>query len=46
MKKICIYYEMAKLSNKKQKHYAFTKKTNLVGSTPDAVAILEVIIKL
>ena len=46
MKKDVYTMKWPSLSAKKRKHYAFTKKTNLVGSTPDAVAILEVIIKL
>ena len=29
----CIYYEMAKLNNKKRENYSFTKKKSLVGLT-------------
>ena len=31
--KQCIYYEMAKLTSKKRKNYAFTKKKSLANRT-------------
>ena len=45
-KKNCIYYEMAKLNNKKLKIFAFTKTRSLVGSTPGICLLYFTVVKV